>query len=96
MSLVVDLSCGRGVTPTSQELAWCYQDSPEVDFGKMGRSGSSDGCLTPQCLLKMTVAPGIATSNEKLLGTKGIATSNKKLLGAPGIATSNKKLPVRF
>ena len=37
------------------------------------------------------VAPGLTTSNKKLLGAKGIATRSKKLLVAPGITTSNKK-----
>ena len=43
-------------------------------------------------ILGTIVAPGITTSNKKLLVTKGIATRSKKLLVAPGHTTSNKKL----
>ena len=40
------------------------------------------------------VAPGLTTSNKKLLGTKGIATTvgARMLPVAPGLTTSNKKL----
>ena len=39
-------------------------------------------------ILGTIVAPGITTSNKKLLVTKGIATRSKKLLVAPGHTTS--------
>ena len=37
-------------------------------------------------------APGLTTSNKKLLGAKGMATRS---WGAPGLTTSNKKLITR-
>ena len=41
----------------------------------------------------LLVAPGLTTSNKKLLVTKGIATSSKNATrGAPGIATSTTQV----
>ena len=41
---------------------------------------------------KLLVAPGLTTSNKKLLGTKGIATRSKDAANiAPGLTTSNKR-----
>ena len=84
---IAELETPRGVVvsvggQTPNNLALGISDFVSSEQGRLTRSKDAT-----------RGAPGIATSNKKLLGAKGIATRSKDATrGAPGIATSNKKL----